>query len=57
MIDNIIYKIENMHDDIDEAIREDRDYFLERKEELLENIKKHGNPLGEKQPRDSSWPD
>ena len=36
MIDNIIYRLEELYEDIEEAIRIDREYFLERKEELIE---------------------
>ncbi|MFW9898915.1 MAG: (Fe-S)-binding protein [Candidatus Thorarchaeota archaeon] len=31
--------------------------YPEAHKEILDNIKKSGNPFGEKQPRDSSWPD
>jgi len=33
------------------------DNYPEAHKEILENINKYGNPFGEKQPRDSSWPD
>ena len=38
MIDNIIYKLEEVNEDIEEAVRLDREYFLERKEELIEEL-------------------
>ncbi len=39
MIDKIIYKLEELYEDIEEAVRIDREYFLERKEELIEELK------------------
>lgn len=34
-MDNIIYKLEDIHGDIEQAIFEDREYFLDRKDEAL----------------------
>lgn len=36
MIDNIIYKLERLDGDVEEAVDRDKEYFLERKEELIE---------------------
>lgn len=35
-MDNIIYKLEDIHRDIEGAIIEDRQEFLEKREEVLE---------------------
>jgi hypothetical protein len=36
MIDGIIYNIEELHGDVEEIICRDREYFLERRIELIE---------------------
>ena len=38
MIDDIIYTLEGLLGDVYELVNEDREYFLERREELLEHI-------------------
>lgn len=35
-IDDIIYELERLNGDIEETIDKDREYFLERREELIE---------------------
>lgn len=38
MIDKMIYKLERLDGDVEDAIDHDREYFLERRGELVEKL-------------------